>query len=418
MMPSATPFLEAASDCDLAVLVHEFPKLSETFVLADLLGLEERGARLHVFSLRQPQSDLAQDGLAGLIAPVEYLPEISGRQRTLLTRAVNMAMFVRDPRRYAAGLAEVYASPDFSRARLQQAVLLARALMRLGTPPLYVHFGHRPATVGRFASLLLGTPFAVSTHAVDVWTSPPRELRVRLGDARIVLSCYEEAREYLATLTRGRTPVRLIRHGVDIPASPVRAEVSPPVMLAVGRLIEKKGFDTLLRAAAFLRERGLDFRVHVAGDGPLWPELARLVGELGLGDQIRFLGPLTQDELEPHFAAATLFVLPCQVASDGNRDGLPNTILEAMARRLPVVSTTLLSVQEAIEDGREGLVVPPRDPRALADALGRLLEDSCLRARLGEAGRERVKRDYDRTVLAPLVYEALVAAGMIAGRGS
>lgn len=405
------------SDCDLAVLVHEFPKLSETFVLADLLALEERGLRLHVFSLRRPQADLAQDGATGLRAPVEYLPEISGRQRSLLTRAINMAMFVRDPRRYASGLIEVYASPDFSRVRLQQAVLLARALMRLGTPPLYVHFAHRPATVGRFASLLLGTPFAVSAHAVDIWTSPPRELRVRLGDASVVLSCYEEARDYLAKITNGRTPVKLVRHGVDIPEDPVRAEVSPPVVLAVGRLIEKKGFDTLLRASALLRERGLEFRVHIAGDGPLWPDLARLVGELGLADHIRFLGPLTRDELEPHFARAALFVLPCQVASDGNRDGLPNTILEAMARRVPVVSTTLPSVLEAIDDGREGLVVPPRDPGALANALARLLEDRGLRERLGEAGRERVGREYDRAVLASLTYEALVEAGMIAGDG-
>jgi glycosyltransferase involved in cell wall biosynthesis len=290
--------------------------------------------------------------------------------------------------------------------------------MRLGTPPLYIHFAHRPTTVGRFASLLLGTPFAVAAHAVDVWKSPADELRVRLRDARVVLSCYEEAREYLATLTLGRTPVELVRHGVDIPPNPARAEVLPPVMLAVGRLIEKKGFDTLLRAAALLRQRGLEFRLHIAGDGPLWPNLARLAGELGLVDHARFIGPLTHDELEPHFASAAMFVLPCQIGSDGNRDGLPNTILEAMARRLPVVSTTLPSVLEAIEDGREGLVVPPRDPEALAGALGTLLEDPGLRARLGEAGRERVKREFDRAVLSALPYEVLLKAGMIGPRGS
>jgi glycosyltransferase involved in cell wall biosynthesis len=400
------------------VLVHEFPKLSETFVLADLLALEERGLRLHVFSLRQPQADLAPDGVAGFKAPVAYLPEISGRQRSLLNRAINMAMFVRDPRRYATGLAEIYASPDFSRARLQQAVLLAHALVRLGTPPLYVHFAHRPATVGRFASLMLGTPFAVSAHAVDVWTSPARELRVRLGDASVVLSCYEEARDYLASLTVGRTTVKLVRHGVEIPANAGRDEVSPPVMLAVGRLVEKKGFDTLLRAAALLRQRGLDFRLHIVGDGPLWSNLVRLVGELGLVDDVRFIGPLTHQELEPHFASAALFVLPCQVASDGNRDGLPNTILEAMARRLAVVSTTLPSVREAIEDGREGLLVSPRDSGALAEALQRLLDDRDLRARMGDAGRERVKREHNRASLAARPYEVLVEAGMIDRTGS
>jgi glycosyltransferase involved in cell wall biosynthesis len=271
--------------------------------------------------------------------------------------------------------------------------------------------------VGRFASLLLGTPFAVSAHAVDVWTAPARELRVRLADARVVLSCYEEAREYLTRLMAGRTPVMLARHGVEIPADPVRAEASPPVLLAVGRLIEKKGFDTLLRAAALLRERGLEFRLHIAGDGPLWPNLARLVGELDLAEHARFVGPLTRAELEPHFARAAVFVLPCQVASDGNRDGLPNTVLEAMARRLPVVSTTMPSVREAIDDGCEGLLVSPKDPRALADALAKLLADPSLRARLGEAGRERVKREHNRAILAGRPYEVLVDAGLIDGGG-
>jgi glycosyltransferase involved in cell wall biosynthesis len=401
--------------CDLAVLVHEFPKLSETFVLGDLLALEERGVRLHVFSLRRPEVELAHDTVTQLRAPVEYLPEVRGRQQKLLVRAVELAMFARDPVRFSLGLAEVYASPDYSRLRLQQAVLLAQGLLRLGAPPLYVHFAHKPGTVGRFAALMLGLPFAVSAHAVDVWTPSARELRVKLSDAAVVLSCYEEAQQFLTRIVNGATPVELAPHGVEIPSSPQRAEVSPPVLLAVGRLVEKKGFDTLLRAAALLRDRGIEFRVEIGGDGPLWPTLQRLVRELSLEDHARFLGPLTQDELEDHFARAALFVLPCQVGSDANRDGLPNTILEGMARGLPIVSTTLPSVMEAVSDGREGRLVAPQDPLALADALSELLGDQLLRRRLGAAARERVAAQYDRDMLASRVYDALIRAGMLDG---
>lgn len=404
-----------AAACDVAVLVHEFPKLSETFVLADLLALEASGLRLHVFSLRRPAGELVQDGTDQLRAKVEYLPEISGRQLTLLTRAIHTALLARSPTTYATGLAQIYASPDYSKLRVRQSVLLAGALLRLGAPPLYVHFAHKPATVGRFASLMLGNQFAISAHAVDVWATPPKELRTKLRDAAVVLSCYEEARRYLEQLAGSHTPVRLVRHGVDIPPEPRREETSPPIVLAVGRLVEKKGFETLLRSVPLLRESGADFRVHIAGEGPMWPALARLAGELGIADLVRFLGPQTREELELHFARATVFVLPCQVAEDGNRDGLPNTVLEAMARGLPVVSTTLESVREAIEDGVHGRLVKPQEPAELAGVLAELLGDPEMRARLGQAARERVSRDYDRAVLAPLAAAALSEAGLLNG---
>lgn len=414
-LPPRSALSPARRDCDLAVLVNEFPKLSETFVLGDLLALENRGVRLRVFSLRRPAGELAHDAVDRLQAPVDYLPEIAGRARKLMLRAIRGALFLNDPRRYATAMAEIYASPDYSAQRLQQALLLARYLQGLGAPPLYIHFAHKPATVGRFAALLLGTQFAVSAHAVDVWTTPVRELRVKLRDAEVVLCCYQEAQQFLAGVVDGHTPVELAPHGVEIPPAPERQDSSPPLLLAVGRLIEKKGFDTLVRAAALLRARGLQFRLAIAGDGPLWPDLQRLVNEFDLGDFVRLIGPLTHEELERHFALASAFVLPCRIAADGNRDGLPNTVLEAMARGLPVVSTTLASVQEAIADQAEGLLVAPDDPAELAGALGRLLEEPALRERLGRAARARVVREYDRAALAPRVFGALTEAGLLRG---
>lgn len=410
---SPRPDRPHAGTCDLAVLVYEFPKLSETFVISDLLALEARGVRLHLFALRQPQSDLMPASFEQLRAKVEYLPEIRGRQLQLLLRATHLALLTRGPGRYARALAEIYASPDYARARLQEAVLLARRLDQLGCPALYIHFAHKPATIGRFAALLTGTPFAISAHAVDLWTSPSPELRAKFRDAQVVMCCYREAQEFVSGLVDGQTRVQLAPHGVVIPPEPRREEVSPPVLLSVGRLVEKKGFDTLIRAAGILRDDGAAFQLRIVGSGPMWSTLQRLANELELTDAVRFLGPLTEPELERQYAQATAFVLPCQIGSDGNRDGLPNTLLEAMARGLPVVSTTLQSVREAVAHGEHGLLVAPGDAAALADALAHLLRDPDKRHRLGSAARARVVEDYDRAALGSRVFEALGDAGLI-----
>jgi glycosyltransferase involved in cell wall biosynthesis len=398
---------------DLAVLVHEFPKLSETFVLHDLLALERAGARLTIFSLRRPEQPVVHDALKQLRADVRYVPDISGRQRRLSVRAIMGLLAWRDPKTFLRGMAGIYASPDYTRLRLNQAILLAGQLERIGAPALYIHFAHKPATVGRFAALMLGIPYAISAHAVDVWTPPAKELRAKVRDASVVLCCYDEARTYLARLARGGTPVELAYHGVGVPDDP-HGPGEDPVVLAVGRLVPKKGYPTLIEAAALLRDRGIDISVRIAGDGPEWPSLQRMVNEHGLNETVRFLGPLTDQEVEEAFASAAVFALPCQEMPDGNRDGIPNTVLEAMARALPVVSTTLASVTEAVDDGVQGLLVPQRDPEALADALERLLGDDGLRRRLGAAGRARVEEKFDRRVCGPRIPELLGRAGLIA----
>lgn len=397
---------------DLAVLVHEFPKLSETFVLHDLLALERAGVKIAVFSVRRPEQPVQHEAVRQLQAEVHYLPELSGRQRRLAVRATGVLLAVRDPKTFLRGLAQVYASPDYTRLRLNQALLLAGQLERLGAPALYIHFAHKPATIGRFAALLLGLPFAISAHAVDVWTPPAKELRTKVRDAEVVLCCYDEARAYLARLARGATPVELAYHGVAIPEKPVEPADTHTV-LAVGRLVPKKGYPTLIEALALLRERDVEARLVIAGDGPEWAGLQKLVNEHSLGDHVRFTGPLADTEIEQAFAGASIFALPCQELPDGNRDGIPNTVLEAMARGLPVVSTTLPSVQEAVDDEVTGLLVPQRDPVALANALQRLLGDRELRTRLGSAAREHVTRKFDRAQCGPRTPELLREHGLI-----
>jgi glycosyltransferase involved in cell wall biosynthesis len=403
---------------DLAVLVNGFPRLSETFVLHELLELERRGVRLHLFALRRPPEIVQQDALADLRATVEYLPEATVPQQRTRLRLAHAALLMHRKLGYVHGFADVLSSSEYSRSIGVSAALLAHRLIRLGSPPLYIHFAHKPATIGRFAALLAGVPYALSAHAKDIWVTPDAELARKVQDARVVLTCTEQGRLQLERLADGRTPVHLAYHGVELKGrtrSPGQSEA--PRLLAVGRLVEKKGHETLLLAAAQLRDLGMDFSLRLVGEGPEWPRLQRLVHELRLSDCVVFLGPLSESEVRAEYACADVFVLPCRKLENGDQDGLPNVILEAMAHGLPVVSTRLDGIVEAIADGESGLLADQDDPAAIARHLERLLEDAEFRERIGEAGRRRVAERFERSANLPKVVDALVAAGIVSTAG-
>jgi glycosyltransferase involved in cell wall biosynthesis len=399
---------------DLAVVVNGFPRLSETFVLQELLELERRGVHLHVVALRRPEEFVTQEAIGRLAADVEYLPAAPRFDSRLALRAAHGALLLRAPRRYLHALGLVVRSPDYSRTNLQRAVLLAERLVQLGSPKLYVHFAHKPATIGRFAALLAGVPYGLSAHAKDIWTTPVDEVRRKVRDAQVVLTCTEEGRGYLANLARGRTPVRLVRHGVETDVAVGQARPSPvPVIFAAGRLVAKKGFATVLRAAALLRERGCAFRLRIAGEGPEWAALQRLVHELDIDEEVSFLGPLTESEVQGEYARADLFALGCEVLENGDRDGIPNVIVEAMAHRLPVVSTTRAGVAEVVTDGWSGLLAEQRDARGFADRLERLLRNDELRKKLGANARRHAVAEFDRARNLQAVVEVLRAAELL-----
>ncbi len=399
---------------DLVVVVNGFPRLSETFVLQELLELERRGLRLHVIALRRPDEVIEQEAVRELSAEVEYLPELSENAPRLAVRVAHAALLLRRRVGYLHGISAAIASPDFSRSRLNLGLLLAHRVVQLGSPPIYVHFAHKPATIGRFAALLAGVPYALSTHAKDIWLTPEGELARKVRDAAVVLTCTSGGKDLLDELARGRTQVRLVYHGVDLKRPPrAHSDADLPVVLSVGRLVEKKGYSTLLRAASLLRLRGLEFRLRIAGEGPEWSVLQRLVHELGLGDSVSFLGPLSEVEVRSEYDRADVFALACRELENGDRDGIPNVIVEAMAHGLPVVSTTGSGVSEAVVDGESGFLLPQDDPEAFAAALARILGDAQLRAQVGSAARERAAGQFDRDVNLPLVVEALAQAGIV-----
>jgi glycosyltransferase involved in cell wall biosynthesis len=406
-----------ASGVDLIVVVNGFPRVSETFVLQELLELERRGARLQVVALRRPEEIVLQEALDELRADVTYLPdllELGGRSVRLAVRAAHAALLVRRPRTYLDGLACAAMSPDVSRASLQRSVLLAHLALRLGSPPLYAHFAHKPGTIARAAALLAGVQYALSAHAKDVWLTPPSELSRKVRDAELVLTCSDEGRSHLEQLSSGRTPVRLIHHGVGV-GLPRRHPLSNPVpvIVSVGRLVPKKGYATLLLAAASLRRRGVACRLRIAGEGPEWAILQRLAHSLAIVDCVTFLGPLTPGEVNEELRRADIFALACEQTPDGDRDGIPNVILEAMARGLPVASTTLAGVSEAVRDGETGLLARPGNPEELADRLELLLADPALRARLGGNGQRRAEAYFDRDQTLPRIAAELSAAGLL-----
>jgi glycosyltransferase involved in cell wall biosynthesis len=274
---------------------------------------------------------------------------------------------------------------------------LARDLRTHGIAHLHAHFIHSPAAVAYFAHLAGGPSFSVTAHAKDLYTTLPRNLRIRARAARFVVTCTRFNAEYLAgLLSPVESSVHVIYHGTDLGRfRPERAAVQPGRILSVGRLVEKKGFTDLVQSLGILHMKGHSFDAEVYGGGPLRDHLESLVRRLGLEGRAAFHGGRPYNEIAAAYRRAAVFVLAPVVMDNGDRDGIPNVLVEAMAAGLPVVSTRISGIPELITDGIDGLLVDQRDPAALAVAIERVLTDPDLAARLGLAARRRVERDFD-----------------------
>ncbi len=287
--------------------------------------------------------------------------------------------------------------------RFGQAMVLAAELApEVGH--LHAHFLHTPASVARYAALMLGLPWSVSAHAKDVWTIPEWEKREKLACCRWLVTCSRANAEHLARLAPERGRVRLAYHGIDLarfPAPPPRLGNArdgsdgsdPTVIVTIGRAVEKKGHDVLIEALRRL-PRSLRWRLIHIGDGELLPALKRQAEAGGIAEQITWLGARPQADVLAALRQADLFVLACKVAADGDRDGLPNVLMEAQSQALACVSARLSAIPELIEHGRTGLLVAPGDPAALAAAVARLIAEPALRQRLGRAGLHRVREAF------------------------
>jgi glycosyltransferase involved in cell wall biosynthesis len=379
-------------------LVKMFPRLSETFILNEILELERQGIDLHVFSLKRPIESVIHAQANQVRARVTYLPEKTRGETQNIVKA-QARVCCRHPQSYLRiFLRSVRRNRHSSFLRLYQACRVIQDMT--GIQHLHAHFAMEPCEVAWLAHCLTGISFSVTTHAKDIYqaarlTSPA--LREQIGGARFVVANSQLSAGYLAASLNGQsTRIATIYNGVDLETfSPRKDRFTEPLILSVGRLVEKKGFPVLLQACQILRERRISFRCEIVGAGTLERRLQDMIQACRLEGQVKMVGSLTQQELLGYYHRAAIFALPCQIASDGDRDILPNVLKEAMAIGVPVVTTNVAGIEELIENEVSGLLTPPCEPRALARALERLLQDAPLRDRLTSNARRMVEQRFD-----------------------
>ncbi|GGE15851.1 colanic acid biosynthesis glycosyltransferase WcaL [Aureimonas endophytica] len=401
----------------VAIVLKGYPRLSETFIAQEILGLIRLGLDVGLVSLRLPTDEREHPVHREIGQVPNYLPEYLYtdiprvfrswlKARRLPGYAEARRLFLSDWRRDR--------TPNRGR-RFGQALVLAAEL-----PPetglIYVHFLHTPGSVARYAGIMRGLPFAVSAHAKDIWTIPAWEKREKLADCAFLVTCTAANAAHLAALAPDPARVGLVYHGLDLhrfpappPAAPGGRDGTDPAdpvrLLSVGRLVDKKGYAGLFDALGRLRD--LAWRLEIAGGGPLKAELKARAERLGIAERIHFAGSMTQSELLERYRAADLFVLNCRVSDDGDRDGLPNVLMEAQSQRLAAVSTAVSAVPEIIRDGETGLLASPDDPEALAAVLRTAIGAPELRARLGAAGEAHLRARFGHEAGIRAVFERI-----------
>jgi glycosyltransferase involved in cell wall biosynthesis len=397
-----TPLGVSRGSGRVGVVLKGYPRLSETFIAQELRALERRGVRLALFSLRHPTDAAIHPIHAEIEARVAYLPEYLHEEPLRVLRAWRRMRRAPGYRAaWSAWRADFARDPSRSRARRFGQALVLAAELPDDIVHLHAHFLHTPASVARYGSLLTGIAWSVSAHAKDIWTTPDWEKRDKLAECAWATTCTRANAEHLRELAPRPELVDLVYHGIDVARfrapeqDKVRATTAPdPVtVLSVGRAVDKKGFDDLLAALANL-PAALPWRFEHVGGGPLLPRLKAQAQALGIADRVSWHGALAQQALLARYRAADVFALASRVSADGDRDGLPNVLMEAQSQKLPCVATTVAGITELIEHGVTGLLVPERDTAALSGALARLIGDAGLRDRLGQAGFERTTREF------------------------
>jgi glycosyltransferase involved in cell wall biosynthesis len=387
----------------VAFVLKGYPRLSETFIAQEIAALEQLGLQILIVSLRHPTDQRTHPVHGEIRAPLLYLPEYLRDEPLRVLRAwwhVRRRPGYRSAVR--AWLQDLWRDRTASRwRRFGQALVLSHELPS-DIVRLHAHFLHTPSSVVRYAAMVCGLPWSGSAHAKDIWTSPAWELREKLADCDWLVTCTRTNRDYLATLSPpGR--VELVYHGLDLRRFPIyaqarvprdgRAPADPVRLLSVGRLVEKKGTDDLLRALALL-PAGVHWTLVHVGGGPLRDTLQQQAQALGLADRIAWRGAMAQDQLIEEYRRADVFVLASRIAGDGDRDGLPNVLMEAQSQGLACVATRVSAIPELIDDGVTGVLVEPQLPLLLADALALVITDPARRQTLAQAGQTRMARDF------------------------
>ena len=391
------------------MVLKGYPRISETFISNEIRLLEKEGYDIYILSMRHPREPFSHQSVKKIKANVAYLPETILEGFPRLMRH-NFLLALQKPRQYgkAVGMAFKRYLRNRNRATikhlLQAGYLVHGILTGKGIVHLHAHFAHSPSSVAMFASILSGIEFSFTAHAKDIYTSNPAQLREKISMARFVVTCTDYNKRSLMKIAGGNgRPISRIDHGIDIDLFSVDPEKSVPVqpyqILSVARLVPKKGLPTVYRALQSLRRRGIDFRHTLIGDGDQREEILSLIQALGLSDVCQWKGTLPHESVLEYYRKSDLFVLGCEQAANGDRDGIPNVFIESMAMGVPVVGTRISAIPELIEDGKTGCLVPPGKPETLAQAMHHLLTDLELRKEIIPAAKDRVRKDFDNRKL-------------------
>lgn len=389
---------EAPKPLRVLYVVSLFPCWSETFIAREIASLIASGVDVRILSLKPPSEKLVQQ------IAVPLLPRVQHPLRFPHSLLRMLGAFVRKPAAFGGAFLHIAWRLRGQPATLAKSlVALARGMAQLGwietfaPHAIHAHWATYPSTVAWALSRATGIPYGFTAHAHDIFVDDQLlKEKIETASVPITISRYNIGwlSEQVTPLARER--LHIVHCGVDLKTTPVHRDGREArLLVAVGRLDPIKGFDVLVESLGLLHARGVDFRCRIIGEGPQRGELEAAIARLGLAGKVELAGVMPQESVQAALRAATVFVLPSVVAADGNRDGIPVALMEAMAIGTPVVSTRVSGIPELIEDGSEGLLADPYDVPALAAALERLLEDDELRAHLAEAGRRKIEAEFD-----------------------
>jgi len=402
---------------EIGYVLKGYGRTSETFITNEIFLLESAGLNLSIFSLLKLSGQQRHGVIEKIKAPIDYLPETTPSEESSLPvwlwlnapkfAASHWRLFRLRPSAYwrtmieALAMSLKYWRRSFVKEFLQAGFIARQVLQSGSIRHLHAHFCHTSTTVTMLASRLSGVTFSFTAHAKDIYRedmNPGDLLSVKLQRARFAVTCTQANQIYLERLSSPETPLHTIYHGLDLslftPAP--KDSQGKPLILSVGRLVEKKGFVYLVEALRLLKDKGYDFDCRIiGGEDQHAATIKKAIERLNLSDTVSLHSAVTQEELKRIYQQASIFVLPCQVLESGDRDGIPNVLVEAMAMELPVVSTNISGIPELIEDRVNGLLVPQKNSAALASVIEELLNSSELRRQFGKAGREKVRREFD-----------------------
>jgi hypothetical protein len=370
-----------------------YPRLSETFIVNEIRAHESAELPVEIFSLRRPSEQLSHDMVASVKAPVTYLH----------SDEIGIKRFWNLIRECAELFPNLWAALDATRydnaKETYHALWLANLVKEKGITHLHAHFASAAANVARLASRLTGISFSLTAHAKDIYCNNIDKLSLcqTLNDANAVVTVSDYNVDYLADHLAGvSTEVKRIYNGLPLKNFIYQSpEQRPNSIVAVGRLIEKKGFEVLIKACKLIQGSRKDFKCFIIGDGPLKENLLQLLSSLDLKAHVELCGPRSQTETKQYMQQAAVMAAPCVVSGDGDRDGLPTVLMESMALGTPCVSTDVTGIPEIVINEKTGLIVPQYDAQSLANAICRLLDSPALRVELSTGARQLIEQEFD-----------------------